>query len=97
MTFSGFTDRLTGLGFTIGGDRLVPRPRGVPAGHPRLALLRHRRIDAGRRLGPGPALGSARAAALVRETWELVRPLLDWAAAGGITPQPRDRGADPTP
>ncbi|MER5220663.1 DUF2461 domain-containing protein [Streptomyces flaveus] len=86
--------RLTALGFTIGGDRLVSRPRGVAADHPRLELLRHRKIDAGRRLGPGPAVGSVRAAGFVRETWELVRPLLDWAAARGITPEPRDRGAD---
>ncbi|MFG3476049.1 DUF2461 domain-containing protein [Streptomyces sp. NPDC047980] len=92
---AGITARLTGLGFTIGGDRLATRPRGVPAGHPRLELLRHRKIDAGRRLGPGPALGSAAAGAFVRETWELVRPLLDWAAARGLTPPPRgDRGAD---
>ncbi|MGK5636820.1 DUF2461 domain-containing protein [Streptomyces sp. URMC 126] len=94
---AALTGRLTGVGFSIGGDRLVSRPRGVPADHPRLELLRHRRIDAGRRLGPGPAIGSARAAAFVRETWELVRPLLDWAAIRGITPQPRDGGADPTP
>ncbi|WP_406410569.1 DUF2461 domain-containing protein [Streptomyces sp. NBC_01614] len=89
--------RLTGQGFTIGGDRLASRPRGVPADHPRLELLRHRRIDAGRRLGPGPALRSARAAAFVRETWGQVRPLLDWATARGITPRRPDRGADPTP
>lgn len=84
-------------GFTIGGDRLKSRPRGVPAGHPRLDLLRHRKIDAGRRLGPGPDLSSDRAADFVRETWQLVRPLLDWAAARGLTPRPRTpvtEGAD---
>ncbi|MGW1957944.1 DUF2461 family protein, partial [Streptomyces sp. NPDC001920] len=94
---AAITARLTGQGFTIGGDRLASRPRGVPADHPRLDLLRHRRIDAGRRLGPGPALRSARAADFVRRTWEQVRPLLDWAEARGITPRPPQRGADPTP
>lgn len=94
---AAITARLTGQGFTIGGDRLASRPRGVPADHPRLDLLRHRRIDAGRRLGPGPALRSARAADFVRQTWKQVRPLLDWAEARGITPRPPQRGADPAP
>ncbi|MBT2369790.1 DUF2461 domain-containing protein [Streptomyces sp. ISL-10] len=86
--------RLKEAGFVIGGDRLKSRPRGVPADHPRLDLLRHRRIDAGRRLGPGADLRSARAADFVRETWQLVRPLLDWAAARKLTPVPRGQGAD---
>ncbi|MER6446394.1 DUF2461 domain-containing protein [Streptomyces venezuelae] len=86
--------RLEDQGFTLGGDRLKSRPRGVPADHPRLGLLRHRTIDAGRRIGPDDGLHSARAGELVRETWRLVRPLLDWAAARELTPQPRERGVD---
>ncbi|MFI2370827.1 DUF2461 domain-containing protein [Streptomyces sp. NPDC018833] len=86
--------RLEEAGFVIGGDRLKSRPRGVPADHPRLDLLRHRKIDAGRRLGPGPDLRSARAADFVRETWQLARPLLDWAAARKLTPVSRGQGAD---
>ncbi|MER5870731.1 DUF2461 domain-containing protein [Streptomyces sp. NPDC002044] len=88
------TARLETHGFTIGGDRLKSRPRGVPADHPRLDLLRHRKIDAGRRFGPDAGLHTARAADLVRETWLLVRPLLDWVAARDLTPRPRERGAD---
>ncbi|MFE2292906.1 DUF2461 family protein [Streptomyces sp. NPDC059452] len=83
------TDRLRAQGFTLGGDRLKSRPRGIPADHPRLELLRHRKIDAGRRYGPADGLHTPRALDLVRETWELVRPLLDWAAARELTPQPR--------
>ncbi|MCY0949323.1 DUF2461 domain-containing protein [Streptomyces sp. H27-S2] len=86
--------RLEAHGFTIGGDRLKSRPRGVPADHPRLDLLRHRKIDAGRRFGPDAGLHTARAADLVRETWLLVRPLLDWVAARDLTPRPREQGAD---
>lgn len=97
MTFSGFPPSAPRLYEDPATETPSRRPRGVPADHPRPELLRHRRLDAGRRLGPGPALGPARAAAFVRETWEPVRPLLDRAAARGITPQPRDRGADPTP
>ncbi|POX37940.1 TIGR02453 family protein [Streptomyces sp. Ru73] len=85
---------LEARGFVIGGDRLKSRPRGVPADHPRLDLLRHRKIDAGRRYGPGPDVHTARAAEVVRETWELVRPLLDWVADRKLTPEPRDQGAD---
>ncbi|MCY0941742.1 DUF2461 domain-containing protein [Streptomyces antarcticus] len=86
--------RLEAHGFTIGGDRLKSRPRGVPADHPRLDLLRHRKIDAGRRFGPDAGLHTVRAADLVRETWLLVRPLLDWVAARDLTPRPREQGAD---
>ncbi|MFD3774518.1 DUF2461 family protein [Streptomyces sp. NPDC058612] len=88
------TARLEAHGFAIGGDRLKSRPRGVPADHPRLDLLRHRKIDAGRRFGPDAGLHTARAADLVRETWLLVRPLLDWVAARDLTPRPREQGAD---
>ncbi|WP_424211339.1 DUF2461 family protein [Streptomyces sp. BI20] len=76
-------------GFTMGGDRLKSRPRGVPADHPRLELLRHRKIDAWRRLGPAEGLDTARAGAFVRETWELAGPLLRWCAEQGLTPAPR--------
>ncbi|MEU6309519.1 DUF2461 domain-containing protein [Streptomyces sp. NPDC047014] len=86
--------RLVERGFVLGGDRLRSRPRGVPADHPRLELLRHRTIDAGRRFGPADGLHTPRAGDLVRETWRLVRPLLDWAAARELTPRPRDQGVD---
>ncbi|MFD8889383.1 DUF2461 family protein [Streptomyces sp. NPDC059566] len=86
--------RLEAQGFVLGGDRLRSRPRGVPADHPRLGLLRHRKIDAGRRYGPDAGLHTARAGELVRETWQAVRPLLDWMAARELTPQPRERGVD---
>ncbi|MGW6577545.1 DUF2461 family protein, partial [Streptomyces sp. NPDC054945] len=86
--------RLEDQGFTLGGDRLKSRPRGVPADHPRLGLLRHRKIDAWRRHGPDAGLHTARAGELVRDTWRLVRPLLDWVAARELTPRPRERGVD---
>ncbi|MFB7805154.1 DUF2461 family protein, partial [Streptomyces virginiae] len=88
------TGRLAQAGFVLGGDRLKSRPRGVSADHPRLDLLRHRKIDAGRRYGPAAGLHTARAGELVRDTWLLVRPLLEWMAARELTPKPRDRGVD---
>ncbi|WP_405442363.1 DUF2461 domain-containing protein [Streptomyces avidinii] len=91
---AAITARLEDQGFVLGGDRLRSRPRGVPADHPRLGLLRHRKIDAGRRYGPDAGLHTARAGELVRETWQSVRPLLDWMAARELTPQPRERGVD---
>ncbi|MFG2336353.1 DUF2461 domain-containing protein [Streptomyces yangpuensis] len=91
---AAITGRLAEQGFVLGGDRLKSRPRGVPADHPRLDLLRHRKIDAGRRHGPAAGLHTARAGEFVRETWLLVRPLLDWMAARELTPKPRERGVD---
>jgi uncharacterized protein (TIGR02453 family) len=74
-------ERLRQGGFTIGGDRLRTRPRGFAPDHPRLELLRHRKLDVGRRYGPGPELHTEQALHRVRETWRLVRPLLDWVSA----------------
>lgn len=93
---AAITAKLAGRGFTIGGDRLKSRPRGVPADHPRIALLRHRKIDAGRRFPPGPGVHSARAGQLVAESWRHVLPLLDWVRARpGLTPHPGPHSVSP--
>ncbi|MFC4061530.1 DUF2461 domain-containing protein [Planomonospora corallina] len=67
-------------GFDVGGDRLKTRPRGFPEDHPRLDLLRHRKLDVGRRFGPGPRLASREALDLVRAAWREAGSLLDWVA-----------------
>ncbi|MFJ5680527.1 DUF2461 domain-containing protein [Streptomyces sp. NPDC093097] len=71
---------LSAAGFTIGGDRLRTRPRGTPADHPRLELLKHRKLDVGRRLPADGPLDTRQALEMVRDTWQAVRPLLRWAA-----------------
>ncbi|MFJ8588401.1 hypothetical protein ACIRD2_27645 [Streptomyces sp. NPDC093595] len=111
MTFSGFPppaprlheDLAAGLPGHFaphpGALRLLGPVRDTRMVHdkPPYKTYRGAWLDAGRRPGPGPAPGPARAAAFVRETWEPARPLLDRPAARGITPHPRNRGADPTP
>ena len=69
---------LGGAGFTIEGEQVATRPRGVPADHPRLDLLRRKWLTASRRYPPSPLLADASAAAQVRSDWARLRPLIDW-------------------
>jgi uncharacterized protein (TIGR02453 family) len=57
---------------------LKTAPRGYPADHPRVRLLRLRNLAAGRRLEPGPWLHTAEAKDRVVHAWRAVTPLLDW-------------------
>jgi uncharacterized protein (TIGR02453 family) len=72
------TARLAEAGFELGGDRVKTRPRGVPADHPRLALMRHESLVAGRRHEPSPSLHTAETLSVVRREWQSLKPLLDW-------------------
>ena len=65
-------------GLSIGGDRLRTRPRGIASDHPRLELLRHRSLTAGRDWPAGPLLQDRQALTLVRQTWAQLIPLCDW-------------------
>jgi uncharacterized protein (TIGR02453 family) len=65
-------------GFTPGGDQVKTRPRGCPADHPRLALMRHESLIAGRRHPPTADLSTPAALDLVRADWKRLRPLVDW-------------------
>ena len=65
-------------GLSIGGDRLKTRPRGVPADHPRIELLRHRSLTAGHDWPAGPLLYDQAALGLVRQAWQKLVPLIDW-------------------
>lgn len=69
---------LSDSGFTIGGDVLVTRPRGIPADHPRLELLRHRTLTASRDHGIPDWLESEEAHERVRADWVAMRPLIEW-------------------
>jgi uncharacterized protein (TIGR02453 family) len=64
------------------GEALKTAPRGYPRDHPRAALLRHKRLVAGRRLPPGPrGIGRDDALAHARTTWEASAPLGAWLDA----------------
>jgi uncharacterized protein (TIGR02453 family) len=61
------------------GEALKTAPRGYPKDHPRVTLLRHRSLVAGRRLAP-KAKGIGRDAALEHAgaTWEACAPMNAW-------------------
>jgi uncharacterized protein (DUF2461 family) len=67
-------------GLEIGGEKLKTSPRGYDADHPRIELLRHKQLMAGRRYGfeaddIGPGLLER-----VRDDWRAMRPLVEWLA-----------------
>ena len=68
-------------GWDVAGDQLKTSPRGYDAGHPRIALLRHRSLVAGRSLGFEPVIHTPELLDRVREDWRRLRPLVAWLAA----------------
>ncbi|UGT64372.1 DUF2461 domain-containing protein [Nocardia asteroides] len=68
-------------GFTIGGEKLKTKPKGFDADHPRIDLLRHKSITAGRQFGAPDWLETPRTADEIRTAWEDVRPLVEWLSA----------------
>jgi len=65
-------------GFEVGGERLKTTPRGFDAGHPRIDLLRHKSLTAGRSLGFEPVIHTPELADAVRDDWRSLRPLVEW-------------------
>ncbi|MGZ8738870.1 MAG: DUF2461 domain-containing protein [Nocardioides sp.] len=67
-------------GWEIGGEQLKTSPRGYPADHPRIDLLRRKQLFVGRPYGfedlDDPAVLDR-----VREDWRGLRPLVEWIAA----------------
>jgi uncharacterized protein (TIGR02453 family) len=72
---------LGAAGFTIEGNQVATRPRGVSPDHPRLDLIRRKWLTASRRYPPSPRLADESAAALVRSDWTRLRPLVGWITA----------------
>ena len=65
-------------GDTVAGDVLKSRPRGTPADHPRLELLRHRSLFAWRMFPPDDVLHDAALVDRVATVWRRLDPLLTW-------------------
>jgi uncharacterized protein (TIGR02453 family) len=74
----GLVQALAADGFRLDGDLLATRPRGMPAGHPREHLLRHKSLSMGRDWGAPPWLATPQAADRVRADWRRLRPLVGW-------------------
>src|SRR5205807_99793 len=73
--------RLRAAGVDVGGNPLKTAPRGYPADHPRIELLRWREVGTGRPFGLEPWLATPAVKERVLESWEAMRPLSDWLAA----------------
>jgi len=71
-----------GLGrvWELDGDPVATRPRGYDADHPRIELLRMRRLTVARRHGAEPWVGQRAALTRVRRDWRGILPLLEWLA-----------------
>ncbi|WP_113702398.1 DUF2461 domain-containing protein [Nonomuraea lactucae] len=72
---------LSAAGYAVEGERLKTRPRGFADDHPRIDLLRHKSLYAGRRFEPEPWVHTAEVAGRVRECWRAFEPLVDWLCA----------------
>ena len=73
--------RLTGAGWTLGGDTLKTTPRGYDASHPRIELLRHKSMALGKSYGFDPVIHTAELADRVRADWREARPFVEWVSA----------------
>jgi uncharacterized protein (TIGR02453 family) len=67
-------------GYERGGDRLKTSPRGWPADHPRIDLLRHRSLTMSRDYGFDELIHSPELLDAVRRDWRAARPLVEWVA-----------------
>ena len=72
---------LTKAGYEIGGDKLKTKPRGYELDHPRIDLLRHKSLTAGKHFGSPAWLETPKAATKVRDAWRALAPLVEWTAA----------------
>jgi uncharacterized protein (TIGR02453 family) len=71
-------DELLKRGFELSGDQLKTRPRGAPADHPRLDLLRRRALFAHRGWPVDPWVHTHEVVDRVRESWRDLRPIIEW-------------------
>ncbi|GAB3666711.1 DUF2461 domain-containing protein [Actinocorallia lasiicapitis] len=71
---------LAAQGLTIDHyDAVKTRPRGVPADHPRLDLMRYKMLYCGTHFPPEDWVTTPAAADRVREIWRLLTPLVSWS------------------
>jgi uncharacterized protein (TIGR02453 family) len=81
-------------GLEILGSELKRAPRGVDPEHPRIELLRHKRLAASRAWGPEPWVHTAEAYDHVAAVWRAADPIAAWLErhVGPATDPPRRRG-----
>ena len=69
-----------GRKFVIDTDPVKTRPRGVSPDHPKLELMRNRRVTAMRQYPAEDWLKTPKTLATVRSDWRALRPLLEFLA-----------------
>jgi uncharacterized protein (TIGR02453 family) len=77
-----------------GSDALKTAPRGYPADHPRIDLLRNKGITISKAWPPAAWLGTAKAADRVVKVWRDAKPFNAWLKTnvGPSTEPPNERG-----
>jgi uncharacterized protein (TIGR02453 family) len=65
-------------GWARSGDRLKTAPRGYPADHPRIDLLRHKDLAMGRSYGFDELIHTPQLLTQVRKDWRAGRPFVEW-------------------
>jgi hypothetical protein len=74
------TAGLVARGWLLTGQAVKTRPRGIPADHPRLDLVRRRELLLAKEWAVGPWLSSGEPLDRVRVAWGELMPLLTWLA-----------------
>jgi uncharacterized protein (TIGR02453 family) len=69
---------LQAAGFEIRGEQLKTTPRGYPADHPRIELLRYKSMALGRSYGFEKVIHGPELLDQVRDDWRALRPLVEW-------------------
>ena len=64
--------------YTVDGRPLKTHPRGWPADHPRIELLRMRALTLSRTYPPAEWMATREALTRVRKDWRAIRPLVEW-------------------
>lgn len=71
-------DELVAAGYQVGGEQLATRPRGVTADAPRLDLLRRKALNVMLLVGEPDWMATPDLADYVHDSWDEVRPLVEW-------------------
>ena len=69
---------LTAAGFALEGETLKRAPKGWPADHPRITLLRHTSVLVGRHYPPESWMATVEAKQRVVEVWRAAAPANAW-------------------
>ncbi|MBM7279325.1 DUF2461 domain-containing protein [Gordonia rubripertincta] len=77
--------KLLKAGWEIGGDRLKTAPRGYDVDHPRIELLRHKSLFAGRDYGFDDVIHTSALVDRVRQDWRETNTVVDWLVRHAAT------------